>query len=1696
MVTDPLSFLDEPEKDDPLSFLDETPTLEQKTKGFLSPEHRKKYPMSVDRAEEDPLSFLDEPETEEDTAWNRAKNYFTKGKFGEALVLQTKSGGFAGAPALSPEAAKRVAVEVGTIAAVEAAFIPILGAAAAAPFAPKVIEAIARLTRSGSTGAAVGTTLKLAQEGEFPTSEELINDAATWILIDSILQGAELGFEFGGAVNRIAKDEGVPAYKVLQRLWQVSKEKIKQKFNHIIDSPEKIRPEDVEILVDEVKKAEKNGMSDVEIDITPKQKQIEGREKVAIGHEEKPQIEHKPKEVVVEKKPKIKPSEELSKEELVSEIEKTRDIDKEIIERTLGKGTYEEYKNAGFEGRRKFWEKNGDKFSEKDIKTIESEPYDDLDLTRRLRELDIDIKTSYYSGESSRESISNVIGDIRGALIRIDEPGNKNLIQNALDFLVEKGHSKEEIAKGVFEVIKRDLKSSDAEMVLKEIFGGKEKPVEQPKPVEIEKAKEIVEQKPELPQEKISEIKRQDISPAGLKQQKQYLLNEIENALTTPSQESQVTFDVPGDGEFTINNNEVALTKFKEAVEKNWPDKPLRKGGGKKKYAQIPASGYVKEEPIEKPAKPKPKKTRKQVLQAKAEKFYHPKTQPLHPVIGKKQAVARSKILKVFRKAFLDPIRMGKLGMRKALGNHKMWSKVTRLLRDNDIEVAAHEIGHNLHTILYGGNAGDAKTQRANVINHLKPYLNELRPLGGYEPFTLEGFAEFTRLYVTNPQVALDLAPKFYAKFEADLDAQYPELKNALLEARDYYDQYLQGTPQSRIRAQTSYASDRGRLDKLVSWAKDNFSLDKKMTELIDDVFPAKRLVAEAFGIPLSEVENLKDSRNLYRSLRLLKGAVGKADVFVLHQTFNPITLQKINGSLKDILKQLPDEESIKEFNDYLIARRSVEKQAQKVDTGINLGDAIYVERQLEPKYGKLAKKLDRYNDSLLRYAVEAGLISEKQYSDIKKNNLMYVPFQRVMEKEKTKGVSGAGSKQARKSIFRMKGSHKDIISPIESVLKNTYNIIMNAEKNLSGKVLAELSNMKNVGRFVEKVPIPIELKAKVHREEIERSVIKHLKDTGQYHLLEQDQNGKWVLQPDFEDIIPDLIMKFGPTTYPAGENIVTVYNEGKPTYYEVSPEIFEMWQKGITPYTADLLTKILRVPARWLRAGAILNPKFWEKNIIRDTWGSYVFSKYGKTIKEPMGLLEDILYTPIGMAARAAGQSKLYVEYLKAGGGMATMQGLDRDTVAAKLKEVRDGYKPYQLIKWLREFASITEEANRLAEFSRALEVEGHTKLGKEIAAFAARDLSVDFAKMGLMVKALNQIVPFFNATLQGGDKLIRTMGNKEDRNNFLPKVIAFLVIPSLILAWLNRDDENVKEFYEEEKDFNFIFNVGGKYIKIPVPFETGVLAHGITRRMFDYFIKKDPEAFEGFMGSIKDAMLPNFIPTAGNPLIETYANKNFFTGARIIPADKEDLISKYQYKNNTSSSARLIGRAMAYMLGQETRSKAASPAVIDHFINSWTGGLGRLTIAISDTVLEQSGLVDKIPGPKETIVEKYGLDGFSTRYPRASTRSIEKFYDNYQDATARQKSFKYAEKMDLEGKEDQEEAYKRYDKIYDYPTLQKAYKAIQNCQREINNIWNDPTMEPEIKKTYIDNLYLQQIQFAKDANEDIRKYRLTQKD
>lgn len=80
---------------------------------------------------------------------------------------------------------------------------------------------------------------------------------------------------------------------------------------------------------------------------------------------------------------------------------------------------------------------------------------------------------------------------------------------------------------------------------------------------------------------KLKEIKRQDISKKGLKEQKIHLINELDKAIESleknPNQpREKITFDVPGDDQFKIYNDLKALKQFKNDVKKRWPDAPLR----------------------------------------------------------------------------------------------------------------------------------------------------------------------------------------------------------------------------------------------------------------------------------------------------------------------------------------------------------------------------------------------------------------------------------------------------------------------------------------------------------------------------------------------------------------------------------------------------------------------------------------------------------------------------------------------------------------------------------------------------------------------------------------------------------------------------------------------------------------------------------------------------------------------------------------------------------------------------------------------------------------------------------------------------------------------------------------------------------------------------------------------------------------
>ena len=133
-------------------------------------------------------------------------------------------------------------------------------------------------------------------------------------------------------------------------------------------------------------------------------------------------------------------------------------------------------------------------------------------------------------------------------------------------------------------------------------------------------------------------------------------------------------------------------------------------------------------------------------------------------------------------------IRIGRISQR-AHGIYKVQSEAIRIRRANDIPTAAHELGHHINKLIWGGKKGKLN------YDALKLFRAELDPLASKpakgQSTLPEGFAEYIRLYLTRPTEAKSRAPKFHADFMQQLVA-HPKIETLLSSVQDQIRRYVE----------------------------------------------------------------------------------------------------------------------------------------------------------------------------------------------------------------------------------------------------------------------------------------------------------------------------------------------------------------------------------------------------------------------------------------------------------------------------------------------------------------------------------------------------------------------------------------------------------------------------------------------------------------------------------------------------------------------------------------------------------------------------------------------------------------------------------------------------------------------------------------------------------------------------------------
>lgn len=971
--------------------------------------------------------------------------------------------------------------------------------------------------------------------------------------------------------------------------------------------------------------------------------------------------------------------------------------------------------------------------------------------------------------------------------------------------------------------------------------------------------------------------------------------------------------------------------------------------------------------------------------------------------------VTRQGIVDYVNRLFNATVRYGRTE-KGARGQFDTFSHVIRTQNFAEPRVIAHELGHFLDERFHFSEA----PEYAGELLHL---VDDRFGKGGYSDLDMsgrlaEGFAEFFHDYVTDRAQARRNAPGFYTYFEKKLH-QDPKLTGATNKLTKVMYQWNHQGAVARVKGHISFASDSAGFQGLKNMLKDGTfgeagkkAWSRLYTEAVDELHPLSDVVAD---VEKRIGRKLPFASNPFLNAWAARGWAGKAITLLQHG--DP---ERGIPALKDIFHSV-GKKNLKDFSAFLVALREKDiydfnsklkkgEEGSALKATMNPIDAGMTIRELakkHPEFVEAAKNLYRFQQHLIDELVKEGMLSAKAAADMRKRWPHYVPFQRIVDGIDAPSVGGKKFVNVENTIQKFKGSSRDIVDPLESVISNTFRVVSAIERNKVGQSFVKLSKMKGMGDLCEEVK----------------------------------------------------------GTPRATDSTFYVWEGGKKKTYATSPELLDAL-KMTNKEGMSMLVKVLRVPAGFLRSGATLSPEFILRNPVRDMISASLYSKHG--------------FIPVWDTMRGISlylkKGKEYWDYMNSGAAQSAMVSLDRDYLHGQMRDLLKKKSVLSMcanpIEALRAFSEATEMATRLAEFDLAkkgytgvrnrLFGEERSPLSNVEAGIEARDVTLDFGRHGKSTQSLNQTIAFFNAAIQGTDKMVREF--KAHPGQITMKTFIGITVPSLVLWYLNKDDPRYQELPQWQKDIFWVIPGKDTLYKIPKPFELGILFGTVPERMMQYLYDKEKgrngPGFKGLGGSIMDNLLPSAIPTGLLPAIEWISNWSFFMGRNIVPLSQSKLPDRQQYGPYTSYLARKVGNAFNL-----------SPRKIDNTIQDVGGNLAALGNSLID---QAAGLSETRPAKRAS--EMPGVRGF-TATPYASSDSVQRLRDDFSQQEKLYNEFKMT-KQKPEG----------YDGAK-YMKYKAAMDAMNNTYRAERKIMESKQLNSAEKRERIDRIKMQQTNIARRA-------------
>jgi hypothetical protein len=432
----------------------------------------------------------------------------------------------------------------------------------------------------------------------------------------------------------------------------------------------------------------------------------------------------------------------------------------------------------------------------------------------------------------------------------------------------------------------------------------------------------------------------------------------------------------------------------------------------------------------------------------------------------------------------------------------------------------------------------------------------------------------------------------------------------------------------------------------------------------------------------------------------------------------------------------------------------------------------------------------------------------------------------------------------------------------------------------------------------------------------------------------------------------------------------------------------------------------------------------------------------------------------------------------------------------------------------------ALMEQTTRLAEFKRVTGGDFSSRAKLREGGFAAREITLDFQRIGSRMSAYNQITAFMNVGVQDIDKIFRIA--KADPERFAMKGAALITAPSLALWYANKDDERYKALPDWQKNLFWIFptdswqeataldlkgytpsylkrEVNGKlYInkgsvyRIPKPGALGIVFGSLPERIAEAYTSEDPSRLDRVGAALVDYMSPSVIPDSVLTPMEHLFNKNLFTKMPVVPHQLEGVAGDLQYTHYTSELSRALGKGVAGIIPSQRFSEnksIMSPVVFDHYIRGYTGQVGQYALMAIDAVLPNA-LTGARAKPTMAWADVPEVKAFVARFPAASMQPIVDFNESQKTAMGAEATLK---KLEKEGRF--EDLASEMKNPY---VLQEKLSRVRSIKQDVDNIAtaidviSTHVKDPDEKRQLIDGYYYAMLESAKRGNkviEEIRK-------